>query len=65
MADELKKAIEENAKGPRQATADGVTIQQHSLKDQIAADEYLSRKEAAKNPARALMRVRIIPPGTA
>jgi len=65
MDDELKNAIKTNAKGPRQATADGVTIQQHSLKDQIAADQYLEQKAVAKNPARALTRVRIIPPGTA
>jgi len=61
---DLKDTIETNAKGPKQATADGVTIQQHPLKDQIAADEYLTRKEVAKRPARALVRVRIIPPGT-
>ncbi|MCL2701977.1 MAG: hypothetical protein FWE88_09855 [Phycisphaerae bacterium] len=64
MTDTLKKAIESNAKGPRQATADGVTVQQHSLKDQIAADQYLADKEVAKNPARALMRVKIVAPGT-
>jgi len=64
MSDDLKETIREAAKGPRQAAADGVTVQQHSLKDQIAADEYLAKKEAAKNPARALVRVRIIPPGT-
>ena len=64
MTDELKDILVQNAKGPRQATADGVTVQQHSLKDQIAADQYLEQKEAAKNPARALTRVRIIPPGT-
>jgi len=63
MTDTLKKAIESNAKGPRQATADGVTVQQHSLKDQIAADQYLADKEVAKNPARALVRVKIVPPG--
>jgi len=64
MSDELKDILIQNAKGPKQAAADGVTVQQHSLKDQIAAAEYLAKKEAAKNPARALTRVRIIPPGT-
>jgi len=65
MQDEsLKDIIRENAAGPKQAVVDGVTVQQHSLKDQIAADQYLESKEAAKNPARALMRVKIIAPGT-
>ena len=64
MMSEVKDAILQNAKSPKQASADGVTVQQHSLKDQIAADEYLAKKEAAKNPARSLVWVRIIPPGT-
>ena len=64
MAEDLDSTIETNAKGPKQASADGVTVQQHSLPDQIAADKYLASKRAAKNPAKALMRVKIIPPGT-
>ena len=64
MADDLDSAIQQNAQGPRQAGADGVTIQPHSLADQIAADKYLANKRAAKNPAAALTRVKIIPPGT-
>ena len=64
MADELDSAIETNAKGPRQASADGVNVQQHSLPDQIAADKYLAGKRATRNPAKAFTRVKIIPPGT-
>jgi len=65
MADELDNAIEQNATGPRQATADGVNVQQHSLPDQIAADKYLAGKRAvSKNPAKAFTRVKIVPPGT-
>ena len=64
MAEELDNAIEQNAQGPRQATADGVTVQQHSLADQIAADKYLAAKRAAKNPAKALTRAKIVSPGT-
>jgi len=63
-AEKIREAIVENLTGPRQAVVDGVTIQQHSLQDQIAADRYLANKEAAKNPARALIRVKIIPPGS-
>jgi len=65
MTDELDNAIETNAKGPKQASADGVTVQQHSLADQIEADKYLAGKRAAKNPAKALTRVKIVPPGSA
>ncbi|NLF31330.1 MAG: hypothetical protein GX591_10645 [Planctomycetes bacterium] len=65
MADDLDSAIKTNAEGPKQASADGVTVQQHSLPDQIAADKYLASKQAvSKNPAKAFVRVKIVPPGT-
>ena len=65
MAEDLDSTIETNAKGPRQATADGVNVQQHSLPDQIAADKYLAGRQAvSKNPAKAFARVKIVPPGT-
>ena len=63
MADELKEVILDSLKNPRQATVDGVTVQQHSLSDLLAARKQLAAEEAAKNPARALTRVKIIPPG--
>jgi len=65
MADELDSAIKTNAEGPKSAGADGVTVQQHSLADQIAADKYLESKRAGRNPSKALTRVKIVPPGTA
>jgi len=65
MAEELDSTIEQNAAGPKQASADGVSAQQHSLPDQIAADKYLAGKRAAsKNPAKAFTRVKIVHPGT-
>lgn len=64
MAEDLTDAIKQNAEGPKQASADGVSTQQHSLEDQIEADKYLASKEAAKNPAKAFTRVKIVPPGT-
>ena len=65
MADDLKDAIKQNAEGPKQASADGVSAQQHSLADQIAADKYLAGKDtASRNPAKAFTRVKIVPPGT-
>ena len=66
MAEDLKDAIKQNAEGPKQASADGVSTQQHSLGDQIEADKYLAGKDAvSKNPAKAFTRVKIVPPGTA
>ena len=65
MAEDLESTIDQNATGPKQVTADGVTVQQHPLPDQIAADKYLAGKRAvSKNPAKAFTRVKIVPPGT-
>lgn len=64
MPQDLKDVIEQNAQGPKQTTADGVNVQQHSLADQIAADKYLEAKKARKNPAKSLTRVKIVSPGT-
>ena len=65
MAEDLDSTIEQNAAGPKQASADGVSVQQHSLPDQIAADKYLAGKRTvSRNPAKAFARVKIVPPGT-
>ena len=64
MAEELDNTIRENAEGPESASADGVQVKQHNLRDQIEADKYLANKAATRNPAKALTRVKIVPPGT-
>ena len=65
MADDLKDTIKQNAEGPKQASADGVNVQQHAIADQIAADKYLAGKDAvSRSPAKAFVRVKIVPPGT-
>ena len=64
MADtDIEIAIAANALGPKQATVDGVTVQQHSLADQIAADKHLASKRATADPRKAFCRVKIVPPG--
>ena len=63
MAEDLDSAIKTNAEGPAKATSDGTSVEQHTLADQIAADKYLASKRAGRNPARALTRVKIVPPG--
>ena len=64
MADEVENSLRQNAQGPESAEVDGVKVKQHPLPDQIAADKYLAGKDAARNPARAMTRVKIVPPGT-
>jgi len=62
MPDELQQQIEENAKQPRRASADGVEVEQHPLKDQIEADRYLESKNAMKK-GRGFRLTKLIPPG--
>ncbi len=65
MAEDLDNVIEQNATGPKQVSADGVSVQQQPLQDQIAADKYVAGKRAfSRNPAKAFTRVKIVPPGT-
>ncbi|MFA6134569.1 MAG: hypothetical protein WC869_11195 [Phycisphaerae bacterium] len=64
MAEDLDNVIRDNAAGPAKASSDGTSVEQHTLADQIAADKYLSQKQAGRNPAKALSRVKIVPPGT-
>ena len=63
MAEELDNAIRENAAGPAKASVDGTSMEQHTLAELIAADKHLANKTARRNPAKALMRVKIVPPG--
>ncbi|MGC9455746.1 MAG: hypothetical protein ACP5HU_12935 [Phycisphaerae bacterium] len=65
MGEELENKIKENAAGPKRASGDAGSVDQHSLKDQIDADRYLALKELADDPSKALKRVKIVPPGTA
>jgi len=64
VPEDLTDAIKQNAEGPKRAQGDAGSVEQHDLQDQIEADKYLASKEAAKNPAKALARVKIVPPGT-
>lgn len=63
QTENLDDAIRQNAAGPKSAEVDGQKVEQHSLKDQIAADEYLAKKKAARNPLAALHRTKLSPPG--
>jgi len=62
MAESLDNTIRENAAGPKQASADNVSAQQHPLRDQIEADRYLASKEAVKKGLGVRLK-KLVPPG--
>ncbi len=59
---DLQQSIQENAQGPKRASGDSGSVEQHSLTEQIEADRYLSSKEAAKKGLGVRM-TRVVPPG--
>ncbi len=65
MTEPLDTAIQENAAGPKRASTDGVTIEQHDLADQIAADKYLESKRASRAKGLGVKMAKISPGGTA
>ena len=44
----LEEKIRQNAAGPKSVDIDGQKVEQHSITDQIAADEYLAKKKALR-----------------
>ena len=65
MADELDDAIRTNAEGPKSASGDSGSMQQHSIPDQIAADRYLASKKAARARSMGIRLTKVVPPGAA
>lgn len=65
MADDLDTTMNNNAAGPRKASGDGVSVEQHSLADQIALDKHQASKSATRGRRTPrLMINEISPPGT-
>ncbi len=60
----LDDAIRDNAGGPKRASGDAGSVEQHSLKDQIEADRYLNSKNATKNKNLGVKITKLVPPGT-
>lgn len=60
----LEQTIRDNASGPAKATGDSGSIEQHNLKDQIAAEKFLASKKAAKKGLGGLRITKLVPPGT-
>lgn len=65
MANEIDKKIEENVAGPRKASGDSGSVEQHSLNDQIAADRYLASKKAAKSRGLGIRLTKLVHSGSA
>lgn len=64
MADTLEQNIIENASGPKKASGDAGSIEQHSLTDQIAADKHLESKKAMANKGLGIKLLKISPGGS-
>jgi len=64
LADPLDAKISDNASGPRRASGDGGSIDQHSLPDQIAADKYLESKKASRSKGLGIKLAKISPGGS-
>ncbi|HOQ06014.1 MAG TPA: hypothetical protein PKY88_12465 [Anaerohalosphaeraceae bacterium] len=64
MTEPLENTIQENASGPKRASGDSGSVEQHSLADQIAADKYLQSKQAAATKGLGIKLLKISPGGT-
>ena len=60
----LDNAIETNATGPRKASGDAGSVEQHSLADQIAADKHIESKKASRSKGLGVKMAKISPGGT-
>jgi len=64
MSEELHNSIKTNAAGPRKASGDSGSVEQHSLTDQIAADKYLESKNASRAKGLGVKLAKLSPGGT-
>jgi len=62
--DSLDSTIRDNAAGPKRAKGDAGEMEQHSLKDQIAADKHLAGKNATAGKGLGIKLAKIKPGGT-
>ena len=65
MAEDLDNTIRDNAAGPKRATGDSGSVEQHSLNDQIAADRNLASKKAAQSKGNGIRLTKLVTPGSA
>ncbi len=60
----IEKVLLETASGPKKVSGDAGSVEQHAISDLIAADKYLSSKEAAKGRGIGIKLSKIEPDGT-
>jgi hypothetical protein len=65
VAENLDTQIRDNVAGPKKATGDSGSVEQHPLNDQIAADRYLASKKAARSRGLGIRMSKLVPPGSA
>ena len=65
MPNPIDNSIQQNAAGPKKASSDSVSVEQHPLGDQIAADKYLESKKATRAKGLGIKLAKISPGGTA
>jgi len=64
MTETLENTIRDNALGPKSASGDAGSVEQHALTDQIAADKHLASKQAMANKGMGIKLLKISPGGT-
>ncbi|MFA5291941.1 MAG: hypothetical protein WC496_02790 [Phycisphaerae bacterium] len=64
MAENLEEKILENASTPAKVSSDGLSVEQHPLADQIAADKYLASKTAVRKKGLGIKFSKLSPSGT-
>ena len=64
MTDEIKNAIETNATGPRRASGDSGSVEQHPLPDQIAAARFVASRTASRKKGLGIKLLKISPGGS-
>ena len=65
MADtQIENSIKDNASGPKSASGDAGSVEQHSLTDQIAADKHIESKKAMGSKGMGIKLVMLSPGGT-
>ena len=64
MSEKIETNIQQNAIGPRKASGDAGSVEQHSLTDQIAADKFLESKKASRSNGLGIKLVKLSPGGT-
>jgi hypothetical protein len=60
---DIETVIKNNAAGPKSASGDAGSVEQHSLTDQIAADKHIQSKQAMSSKGLGIKLVKLSPGG--